>query len=301
MSETESLRKPDERTATSGEFIAPAAGCAVALLAAGLACVARLALDPYLKDAQPFPLFYVATAVVAWWAGWRSALVVVTVGYVLGDWFFVPPRYTLGVEDLPHLLELLTYFAVTGTTIWLMASLQRARGRANANAQAALREQQQLEVEVQKRQRAEEELARSNQELERLVQERTAKLRRAVEDLEHFSYAIVHDMRAPLRALRNFAELQEEECAGCPRTLTLDYFQRMKTAATRMDRLITDSLSYGKVVLQDAPPQPVNLDRLVRDLIKTYPNLQPDQADRRLATVANVTDALAIFGFTAER
>jgi PAS domain S-box-containing protein len=43
-------------------------------------------------------------------------------------------------------------------------------------------------------------LARSNEELESLVAERTAKLKELVEDLEHFSYTITHDMRAPLRA-----------------------------------------------------------------------------------------------------
>jgi light-regulated signal transduction histidine kinase (bacteriophytochrome) len=91
-------------------------------------------------------------------------------------------------------------------------------------------------------------------------------------------------MRAPLRALRNFAALQEEECLDCPRKLSLDYFERIKIAAARMDRLMTDSLSFSKAVRQQLPIETVDLEVLLRGLIKTYPNLQPDSAEIRLET-----------------
>ena len=53
-------------------------------------------------------------------------------------------------------------------------------------------------------------------ELERLVAERTAKLQELVGELEHFSYTITHDMRAPLRAMQGFAEMMAEACGGVP-------------------------------------------------------------------------------------
>jgi signal transduction histidine kinase len=44
-------------------------------------------------------------------------------------------------------------------------------------------------------------------ELQRVVDERTAKLHELVNELEHFSYTITHDLKAPLRAMRGFAEM----------------------------------------------------------------------------------------------
>ena len=56
-------------------------------------------------------------------------------------------------------------------------------------------------------QQTKDQLARVNADLEKTVRERTAKLQDLVGELEHFSYTITHDMRAPLRAMRGFAEL----------------------------------------------------------------------------------------------
>lgn len=136
-----------------------------------------------------------------------------------------------------------------------------------------------VNLDITERKRADELLQSQAKLLEKLVQERTAKLQDTINELEHFSYAIVHDMRAPLRALQGFAGLLEEDCAGCPRTRNLDYFRRIQAAAKRMDQLITDSLSYSKTVREELPLRPVELAELLESLLETYPNLQPDKAD----------------------
>ncbi len=61
--------------------------------------------------------------------------------------------------------------------------------------------------DVSEKRRAQEALLQSREELERLVQERTGKLQEAVGELEHFSYTITHDMRAPLRAMRGYSDM----------------------------------------------------------------------------------------------
>lgn len=118
--------------------------------------------------------------------------------------------------------------------------------------------------------------------LERIVARRTARLQETIAELEHFSYAITHDMRAPLRAMQGFASMIEEECTRDHRPINLEYLNRIKSAAERLDQLIADSLNYSKTVRQDLPTEPVDLGDLIPSLVETYPNLQPDKADIRI-------------------
>jgi PAS domain S-box-containing protein len=127
--------------------------------------------------------------------------------------------------------------------------------------------------------RARHVLAQSKEELERLVDERTAKLREAMAELEHMSYSMIHDMRAPLRAIQSFATLAEEECSGCHHPQSSEFLRRIRDSSSRLDRLITDALNYSKVVRQDLPVTPVDIAKLLHSMLDTYPDLQPAVAD----------------------
>jgi signal transduction histidine kinase len=131
---------------------------------------------------------------------------------------------------------------------------------------------------------AREVLARNKKHLEKLVEERTARLREMVNELQHVSYAITHDMRAPLRAMSAFASLlSEQTSAGATGPETHEYCRRIVAASARLDKLIQDALHYTKTVLQEMPLSPVDLSKLVRSLIETYPDLQPEKADIHIA------------------
>ncbi len=119
-------------------------------------------------------------------------------------------------------------------------------------------------------------------ELERLVAERTAKLQELVGDLEHFSYTVTHDMRAPLRAMQGFAWMMDEACAECPKHEAKDFLRRIGTSAARMDLLITDALNYSRTVRQELPLAPVDAAALLRGILDSYPELQPSKAQIRL-------------------
>lgn len=126
---------------------------------------------------------------------------------------------------------------------------------------------------------ARETLARGKEELERLVEERTSKLREMVTELQHISYAITHDMRAPLRAMGAFAQMLLDEAGPDSSAQSRDYCRRILTAAGRLDTLIRDALSFSRAVLEELPLQPVNLAILLRGIIDTYPDMRPDLAD----------------------
>ncbi len=127
--------------------------------------------------------------------------------------------------------------------------------------------------------KAKDELAHANAELERKVEERTARLQELVDELEHFSYSITHDMRAPLRAMVGLIALLEIDPGNTFSPQGKEFFQRIKKAATRMDALILDSLNYSKILRQELPLRPVNISELLSGIVQSYPNLQNSIAD----------------------
>ncbi len=138
-------------------------------------------------------------------------------------------------------------------------------------------EQKQTEEKLQEARRK---LLLHAADLEATVAERTAKLQDTVNELQHVSYAIAHDMRAPLRAMNTFASLLLEHAApGIKTAQAEEYCGRIIAAASRLDKLIQDALHYTKVVQQEMPIGPVNLSELLGDLIRTYPNLHAEKAD----------------------
>ena len=128
-------------------------------------------------------------------------------------------------------------------------------------------------------QQAKDRLAGQAGELERLVAERTEKLRETIGELEAFSYSVAHDMRAPLRGMQGFATILLEEHAGQLDAVAHSYLERIARSAVRMDALIEDVLDYTRVLRGDARLTSVDLDRLARDIIATYPDWQTSKAD----------------------
>jgi PAS domain S-box-containing protein len=127
-----------------------------------------------------------------------------------------------------------------------------------------------------------DELAATNANLERMVAERTAALRELVAELEHFSYSITHDMRAPLRAMMGFAEVVKDMCPKPEQTQQKIFLERIQMAARRMDLLITDALNYSRAVRSALPLAPTDLGRLLQGMVDTYPELQGTRGSIRI-------------------
>jgi signal transduction histidine kinase len=125
--------------------------------------------------------------------------------------------------------------------------------------------------------RLREAMAQANANLELTVQERTAKLQEMINELEHFSYTITHDMRAPLRAMQGFAAFLQEECPNLGDEAS-EYLKNIITSARRMDRLVTDALNYNKAVRQEIAAAPVDFKKLVDEMLPAYPLFQEPHA-----------------------
>jgi PAS domain S-box-containing protein len=116
-------------------------------------------------------------------------------------------------------------------------------------------------------------------QLERLVDDRTAALQRIVADLETFSYTLVHDMRAPLRSITGFAELLATDHASQLDSDGKRHLSRIQHSAATMDRLITDILNYSQLSRSQPQLRIINLDTTVRDILQSHGDFQPDKAD----------------------
>lgn len=129
------------------------------------------------------------------------------------------------------------------------------------------------------RQREDQDVLRHNQELlEERVQERTAELRSTVQELESFSYSISHDLRAPLRSMLGFAEMALKVGGDQLSPQVKGYLERIKDGGLRADHLVQDVLAYSRVSRANFQLVPVDLDRLVPNLIAQYPDFQSPKA-----------------------
>ncbi len=111
----------------------------------------------------------------------------------------------------------------------------------------------------------------SQDRLEQLVADRTARLSETVGELEAFSYSIAHDMRAPLRAISAFARLVQTEHSDQIDEMGRDYLGRVVAAAKRLDCLITDVLSYSNSSRKELTLQNVGLNTLLKEAIQNQP------------------------------
>ena len=159
----------------------------------------------------------------------------------------------------------------------------QAYGRQTARAIRYAIERKQVEEALKRAEEAlrdsERQLREWNSELERRVAERTASLEETISDLEDFSHSITHDLRAPLRAIRSFAQILGDECLTCGRARAQDHINRITSAAARMDKLIQDVLQYSRLARSELRLEPVNVQELLRGIIESYPAFQPPQVE----------------------
>jgi PAS domain S-box-containing protein len=84
-------------------------------------------------------------------------------------------------------------------------------------------------------------------ELKNKVAERTAALMEKTAQLESFSYTVAHDLRSPLRAISGYADIVVQDFGAALPPGAVDYLNRIKSSAERLDLLINDLLAYSRL------------------------------------------------------
>lgn len=158
------------------------------------------------------------------------------------------PRLNLHVSWLPERREYLVYV-----------------GRAQATGELEIG----LAQQVRARMIVEAELAQKSRALTTANDELT----RANRDLAEFAYVISHDLKAPLRAMRYYAEDlgQALEAAQAQTGGAREQAERIRFQCRRMTRMLNDLLAYSRIGRQEEALEPVDTGALVRSIVDSMP------------------------------
>jgi light-regulated signal transduction histidine kinase (bacteriophytochrome) len=120
--------------------------------------------------------------------------------------------------------------------------------------------------DITERKHAEEELQKSNYQLEA-----------ANKELEAFSYSVSHDLRAPLRTIDGFSLAVVEDYGDQLPEEARSHLARVRKAAQYMSQLIDDLLNLSRVTRAIMKSDVVNMSRLAHGVIAELQRTQPER------------------------
>ena len=118
---------------------------------------------------------------------------------------------------------------------------------------------------------AKEQLSEHARLLEERVQERTARLRETVSELETFSYTIAHDLKAPVRGMSGFCDVLLEDFSEVLPAEVTAIVKRIARASKRMEKLAHDLLEFSKVSRQEIVLAPVEIEPIIEEVAALRP------------------------------
>lgn len=105
------------------------------------------------------------------------------------------------------------------------------------------------------------------QQLQRENEAMIEELRRSNSDLEQFAYIASHDLQEPLRKITAFGDILKNRFGDTLGSEGSNLIDRMQLASERMRRLMDDLLIYSRVSAHTKRFRPVDLNRVVREVL----------------------------------
>ena len=130
------------------------------------------------------------------------------------------------------------------------------------------------------RNRAARALAKHQEHLEATVQSRTRDLEERTQELQSFSYAVSHDLRAPLRGVSGWIFALEEDCGSQLDATGHRHLERIRNEAQRMSMLIEGLLSLSRISPQEIRVETIDVSCLGMSILNRLAEAHPDRAVR---------------------
>lgn len=113
------------------------------------------------------------------------------------------------------------------------------------------------------------ELYKKNQELKCQLE--------AYKELESFTYSVSHDLRAPLRLIKGFAELLDRRYSGNLDQDGLSYLDLIINQTRQMNQLIDDLLNFSRVNQKEVDKVDLSVYEMVNMIIDELKKLEPER------------------------
>jgi light-regulated signal transduction histidine kinase (bacteriophytochrome) len=173
--------------------------------------------------------------------------------YLLGSYYLVYQRTLRSIAELHTGTQIIGSgnldFTIPVKRMDEIGELSLAFNKMTASLKEVTASKADLEREIAERQQAELKLERSNQEL------------------EQFAFVASHDLQEPLRKIRLFGNYLQQKLQGRLDEETQNTFERMLSAAERMQAMIVDLLHLSRVNRQGRPLVPIDLSKVAAEVV----------------------------------
>jgi signal transduction histidine kinase len=181
-------------------------------------------------------------------------------------------RTTLIMVSLLGAVFLVTFFNVR----MALVTLERRVTRLHDGAEQVARGNLDHRIGI----RGDDELAELGATFDRMtvrLRQTHAAMETSNRELEAFSYAVSHDLRAPLRSVSGFSQAVLEDYGPQLDAKGRQYLEMAAEAARDMGQLIDDLLGLSRVSRVDMVRRPVDLSALARSVLDELRNAEPDR------------------------
>lgn len=94
------------------------------------------------------------------------------------------------------------------------------------------------------------------------------RLEKSNDELQEYAHIVSHDLKSPLRSIDALVSWLKEDNKDKLDSTSLNNFNLIQTTLEKMEQLISDVLNYSSVASDNTLSEPVDIGRLVEDLLK---------------------------------